>query len=76
MPTKKTDPKTKAKVKKQFYDNLISHRVIKDFMIQRGCPQGDGTDGPGFTFSYEINIIALDLDKNELPRGLSRGSSF
>ncbi len=38
-----------------FYDGLVFHRIIRDFMIQGGCPQGTGTGGPGYTFEDEIN---------------------
>ena len=52
-------PKTVANFRKlageHFYDGIIFHRVIPDFMIQGGCPQGTGTGGPGYTFEDEFN---------------------
>lgn len=42
-------------VNKGFYDGLIFHRVIPDFMVQGGCPQGSGMAGPGYTIKGEFN---------------------
>jgi peptidyl-prolyl cis-trans isomerase B (cyclophilin B) len=52
-------PKTVENFKKlareNFYDGVIFHRIIRDFMIQGGDPDGTGTGGPGYTFEDEIN---------------------
>ena len=49
------DPMTGQPSHEPFYNGLTFHRIIKDFMIQGGCPLGTGTGGPGYEFDDEID---------------------
>ncbi len=68
-------PKTCANFEKLtadgFYDGLNFHRVIDDFMVQGGCPEGTGTGGPGYNFEDEFH----DDLKHDVPGVLSMANS-
>ena len=58
-------------VKKGFYDGLIFHRVIAGFMIQGGCPNGNGMGGPGYTIKGEFSQNGFQNDLRHTPGVLS-----
>lgn len=58
-------------VKKGYYDGLIFHRVIKNFMIQGGCPNGTGEGGPGYSIKGEFTNNGFTNDLKHTPGVLS-----
>lgn len=58
-------------VKEGFYDGLTFHRIISGFMIQGGCPNGNGTGGPGHTIKGEFSINGVKNDLKHTPGVLS-----
>lgn len=58
-------------VSKGYYDGLIFHRVIRGFMIQGGCPQGNGMGGPGYTIKGEFSQNGFKNDLKHTPGVLS-----
>ena len=58
-----------------FYDGLSFHRVIPDFMVQAGCPQGSGTGGPGYKFDDEI-VASLKHTKPGILSMANAGKGF
>ena len=63
---------------KRFYDGLTFHRVIPDFVVQGGCPFGDGTGGPGYTIPCETSAERQYHDRGVLSmahRGRNTGGS-
>ena len=59
------DPRSNQKVRQPYYDGVIFHRVIDGFMIQGGCPMGNGMGGPGYKFADEFGP-GLRHDRSQL----------
>ena len=63
-------------VKEGFYDGLTFHRIISGFMIQGGCPNGNGTVGPGHTIKGEFSMNGVKNDLKHTPGVLSMARSM
>lgn len=63
-------------VKEGFYDGLTFHRIISGFMIQGGCPKGNGTGGPGHTIKGEFSMNGVKNDLKHTPGVLSMARSM
>lgn len=60
----------------EFYNNLTFHRVVKNFVIQGGCPEGSGMGGPGYTIKGEFNKNKFKNDLKHTEGILSMARSF
>ena len=65
------DPFTGQPSHEPFYDGLTFHRIIKDFMIQGGCPNGNGMGGPGYHIAGEFSMAGFKNDLKHTPGVLS-----
>jgi len=68
----------KKLVSEGFYNGLTFHRVIPNFMVQGGCPNGTGSGGPGYTIKCELNGLKQYHDRGVMSmahRGLNTGGS-
>lgn len=61
-------------IHEKFYNGLIFHRVIKNFMIQGGCPNGTGSGGPGFCIPYEDNDLGHEKGRLAMAHATSKDS--
>jgi peptidyl-prolyl cis-trans isomerase B (cyclophilin B) len=61
--------------KQGFYENLTWHRVLPNFVIQGGCPKGDGSGGPGYTIDAELNDLKHIKGTVAMARGTSLNSA-